>query len=114
MLCSLRTTVVSDTIPGQIVVAGSKTLTSDSHDEGDDGEVVGLPDARLHTLNEEHGDVDVSRVRNPPAEGAHLRIIPNHVCGCVNLNDGLLGVRAGLAEERDLRRRARAHPLAPP
>jgi D-serine deaminase-like pyridoxal phosphate-dependent protein len=99
--CALlvEATVVSDTLPGQIVVdAGSKTLTSDSHDDGNHGEIVGLPDARLPTLNEEHGYVDVSRVENPPAVGDHVRIVPNHACGCVNLHDGLLGVRADVAE----------------
>jgi D-serine deaminase-like pyridoxal phosphate-dependent protein len=99
--CALlvEATVVSDTLPGQIVVdAGSKTLTSDSHDDGDHGEIVGLPGARLRTLNEEHGYVDVSGVEDPPAVGDHVRIVPNHACGCVNLHDGLLGVRAGVAE----------------
>jgi D-serine deaminase-like pyridoxal phosphate-dependent protein len=99
--CALwvETTVVSDTIPGQVIIdAGSKTLTSDSHEDGDHGEIVGLPGARLHTLNEEHGYVDVSRVLNRPAVGDRLRIIPNHACGCVNLHDGLLGVRAGVAD----------------
>jgi D-serine deaminase-like pyridoxal phosphate-dependent protein len=95
----IETTVVSDAIPGQIVVdAGSKTLTSDSHDDGDHGAIVGLPDARLHTINEEHGYIDVTRMERPPAVGDHLRIVPNHACGCVNLHDGLLGVRAGVAE----------------
>ncbi len=99
--CALlvEVTVVSDTLPGQIVVdAGSKTLTSDPHDDGLHGEIVGLPDARVHTLNEEHGYVDVSQVDRPPAVGDRLRIIPNHACGCVNLHDGLLGIRDGVAE----------------
>jgi D-serine deaminase-like pyridoxal phosphate-dependent protein len=99
--CALlvEATVVSDRLPGQIVVdAGSKTLTSDTHDDGDHGEIVGLPGARLRTLNEEHGYVDVSGVQDPPAVGDHVRIVPNHACGCVNLHDGLLGVRAGVAE----------------
>jgi D-serine deaminase-like pyridoxal phosphate-dependent protein len=99
--CALlvEVTVVSETIPGQIVIdAGSKTLTSDSHDDGHHGEIVGLPDAVLHTINEEHGYVDVSRVDDVPAVGDRLRVIPNHACGCVNLHDGLLGVRAGIVE----------------
>jgi D-serine deaminase-like pyridoxal phosphate-dependent protein len=99
--CALmvEATVVSDTLPGQIVVdAGSKTLTSDSHDDGDHGELVGQPGARLRTLNEEHGYVDVSGVEDPPAVGDRVRIVPNHACGCVNLHDGLLGLRAGVVE----------------
>ena len=96
---SIQVTVVSDRVPEQIVVdAGSKTLTSDEHPDGEYGEVYELPQARLHTLNEEHGYVDVSRVPDRPAVGDRLRIIPNHACGCVNLHDGLLGVRAGVVE----------------
>ena len=79
-------------VPGQIVVdAGSKTLTSDYHDDGRHGVFVEAPGALLHTINEEHGYVDVSGVDDPPAIGDTLRIIPNHACGCVNLHDGLLG-----------------------
>jgi D-serine deaminase-like pyridoxal phosphate-dependent protein len=99
--CALlvEATVVSDTLPGQIVVdAGSKTLTSDTHDDDDHGELVGQPQVRLRTLNEEHGYVDISGVEDPPAVGDHVRIVPNHACGCVNLHDGLLGVRGGVVE----------------
>jgi D-serine deaminase-like pyridoxal phosphate-dependent protein len=96
---SVEVTVVSDSVPGQIVVdAGSKTLTSDTHPDGGHGAVVGLPEAHLHTLNEEHGYVDVSVLPERPAPGDRLRIIPNHACGCVNLHDGLLGIRDGVVE----------------
>ena len=96
---SVAVTVVSDAVPGQIVIdAGSKTLTSDEHPEGGHGYVVGWPDARLHTLNEEHGYVDVSRMQDRPAVGDRLQVIPNHACGCVNLHDGLLGTRDGVVE----------------
>ena len=89
--CALwvEVTVVSDAVPGQIVIdAGSKTLTSDTHPDGGNGVIVGWPDADLHTINEEHGYVDVSRLEERPAVGDHLRVIPNHACGCVNLHDG--------------------------
>jgi len=62
------------------------------------GAIVGHPDAHLHELNEEHGYVDVSKVAQPPAIGDHLRVIPNHACGCVNLHDGLLAVRDGVVD----------------
>jgi D-serine deaminase-like pyridoxal phosphate-dependent protein len=92
-------TVVSDAVPGQIVIdAGSKTLTSDTHPDGGHGVIVGWPHADLHTINEEHGYVDVSGSQERPAVGDHLRVIPNHACGCVNLHDGLLGVRGGVVE----------------
>ena len=59
---------------------------------------MGWPDARLHTLNEEHGYVDVSGTHERPGLGDRLQVIPNHACGCVNLHDGLLGVREGVVE----------------
>ena len=99
--CALwvEVSVISDSLAGQVVVdAGSKTLTSDSHPDGGHGAVVGLPDAMLHEINEEHGYVDVSRVSKPPNVGDHLQIIPNHACGCVNLHDGLLAVRDGVVD----------------
>ncbi len=89
--------MISDAVPGQVVVdAGSKTLTSDDHPDGGHGTVVGWPGARLHTINEEHGYIDVSQLAQRPAPGDRLSIIPNHVCGCVNLHDGLLAVRDGV------------------
>jgi D-serine deaminase-like pyridoxal phosphate-dependent protein len=96
---SVAVTVVSDSVPGQIVIdAGSKTLTSDSHPDGGHGAIVGLPDADLHTINEEHGYVDVSSLGTRPAVGDRLQVIPNHACGCVNLHDGLLAVRDGVVD----------------
>jgi D-serine deaminase-like pyridoxal phosphate-dependent protein len=95
----VQVTVISDSIPEQIVIdAGTKTLTSDPHDDGDYGEIVGLPRARFRDINEEHGYIDVSDVESPPAVGDHLQVVPNHACGCVNLHDGLLGIRSGQAE----------------
>lgn len=99
--CALwvEVTVISDAIPGQIVVdAGSKTFTSDDHPDGGHGVIVGWPDLRLHTINEEHGYVDITASEGRPAVGEHVRVIPNHACGCVNLHDGLLGARNGVVE----------------
>jgi D-serine deaminase-like pyridoxal phosphate-dependent protein len=99
--CALwvEVTVISDAVPGQIVVdAGSKTFTSDGHPDGGHGSIIGWPDASLYQINEEHGYVDVSSLAERPALGDHLRIIPNHACGCVNLHDGLLAVRDGVVD----------------
>jgi D-serine deaminase-like pyridoxal phosphate-dependent protein len=96
---SVAVTVVSDAVPGQIVIdAGSKTLTSDDHPDGGHGAIVGLPGADLHTINEEHGYVNVSSLEERPAIGDRLQVIPNHACGCVNLHDGLLAVRDGVVD----------------
>ena len=92
--------MVSDAVPGQIVIdAGSKTLTSDTHPDGGHGAIVGWPTADVHTINEEHGYVKLPDLQPWPAVGDHLQVIPNHACGCVNLHDGLLGVRDGVVED---------------
>jgi D-serine deaminase-like pyridoxal phosphate-dependent protein len=96
----VEVTVISDAVADQVVFdAGTKTLTSDSHADGCHGAIIGLPGARIHQLNEEHGYVDVSALDERPAVGDRLRVIPNHACGCVNLHDGLLGVRNGVVEQ---------------
>jgi D-serine deaminase-like pyridoxal phosphate-dependent protein len=91
--------VVSARHDGHVIIdAGSKTLTSDPHPDGGHGAVVGMPEARLHSLNEEHGYLDTSREAAPPRFGDHLRVVPNHACGCVNLHEGVLGVRDEIVE----------------
>ena len=95
----IEATVVSDSVPGQIVVdGGSKTFTSDPHPAGGHGSVIGFLDARFARVNEEHGYVEVSSLDEPPRIGDHLRIVPNHACGCINLHDGALAVRDGVVE----------------
>ena len=95
----VEVTVISDAVPGQIVVdAGSKTFTSDDHPDGGHGIVVGWPKLDLHTLNEEHGYVGVGSSSERPAVGDRLHVVPNHACGCVNLHDGLLAVRNGVVD----------------
>jgi D-serine deaminase-like pyridoxal phosphate-dependent protein len=99
--CALwvEVTVVSDAVPDQVVVdAGSKTFTSDDHPDGGHGSVLGRPEADFVRVNEEHGYVDVSRLDERPAVGEHLRIVPNHACGCMNLHDGVLAVRDGVVD----------------
>jgi D-serine deaminase-like pyridoxal phosphate-dependent protein len=96
---TVQVTVISDAVAGQVVIdAGSKTLTSDGAPQPGHGTIVGLPGAHLHALNEEHGYLDVSRVAERPRIGERLAVIPNHVCGCVNLHDGLLAVRDGVVD----------------
>ena len=91
-------TVVSDSVPGQVVVdGGSKTFTSDPHPDGGHGVVVGRPDA---SFTRQRG----ARLRRRlalderPRLGDHLQIVPNHACGCVNLHDGALAVRDGVVD----------------
>ena len=89
---SVLCTVVSDAVPGKVVVdAGSKALTSDRNvhlgEAGGYGHVVGYPGARVVRLSEEHGEIDVEGCEDRPAVGERLRIIPNHICPAVNLQD---------------------------
>jgi D-serine deaminase-like pyridoxal phosphate-dependent protein len=95
----IEATVVSDSVPDQVVVdGGSKTFTSDPHPDGDHGSVVGLPGAEFVRVNEEHGCIDVSSLDHRPRLGDHLQIVPNHACGCMNLHDGALAVRGGVVD----------------
>jgi D-serine deaminase-like pyridoxal phosphate-dependent protein len=95
----VEVTVISDSVPNQIVIdAGSKTFTSDDHPDGGHGAIVGWPQANLHTINEEHGYIDVSGSPERPGLGDRLHVVPNHACGCVNLHDGLLAVRGGVVD----------------
>ena len=96
---TVEVTVISDSVPGQVVIdAGTKTLTSDDYGDGMHGAIVGLPGAQIHTLNEEHGYVDVSSLDERPRLGERLSVVPNHACGCVNMHDGLLAVRDGVVD----------------
>jgi D-serine deaminase-like pyridoxal phosphate-dependent protein len=85
----IHATVVSDTVPGQVVIdAGSKTLTSDRCGPAPDsgfGLLVDYPEARVTKLTEEHGQIDVSGCTARPRLGERVRIVPNHICVCVNM-----------------------------
>ena len=84
------TTVVSNTVPGKVVLdAGSKTLTSDlllgATGHGGYGLLEQYPEAVITKLSEEHGEVDVSNCPKPPQLGERVSVIPNHICVAVNM-----------------------------
>ncbi len=84
-------TVISNAVPGHVVVdAGSKTLTSDlcfpAPDSGH-GYLVEYPNAKIISLSEEHGRIDMAACDRMPSLGERVTIIPNHICPCVNLHD---------------------------
>jgi len=91
--CALRvvTTVVSDVVPGQVVIdAGSKALSAKQllrHEQLEMGYSVEHPEARIFRLHEEHGWVDVSRCPHPPRTGNRMSIIPVSAALCLNLYD---------------------------
>ena len=49
----------------------------------------------MASLSEEHGVLDISRSAWVPRIGERVRIVPNHVCVSVNLQDRLLAQEAG-------------------
>lgn len=86
-------TVVSDAVPGKCVIdAGTKTFTSDRllGDPGNQmgsGLIVEYPEATIVRCSEEHGEVDLSKCQRRPKLGERVRVIPNHICPCVNLQN---------------------------
>lgn len=85
-------TVVSTAVPGSAVVdAGSKALSKE--ERGGDagyGFVLEHPEVLVKGLSEEHGVLDLSGSDWTPSIAERVRIVPNHVCVSVNLQDRLL------------------------
>jgi D-serine deaminase-like pyridoxal phosphate-dependent protein len=90
-------TVVSTSVPNQAVIdAGAKALGREPM-RGVEGEGWGAlldrPDVLVTRMSEEHGILDLSRTDWRPAVGELVRVVPNHVCIVVHLNDVVYGVR---------------------
>ena len=106
--CAARivATVISDRVPGQVIIdAGSKSLSAKQllrNESLEMGYVCEYPEARIFRLHEEHGWVDVSACRNPPAMGQRISIIPVNVALCMNLYDSyaLLDGRGAIVEKK--------------
>ena len=56
------------------------------------------PDVVVSRMSEEHGILDLSKTDWNPQVGDQVRIIPNHVCIVVHLNDVIYGVRDSIVE----------------
>jgi D-serine deaminase-like pyridoxal phosphate-dependent protein len=86
-------TVVSRAVPGRAVVdAGSKALARESRGGGDGfGLLLEHPEVVVTSLSEEHGVLDLTHSTWAPRIGDRVRIVPNHVCVSVNLQDRVLG-----------------------
>lgn len=96
-------TVVSTAVPGQAVVdAGTKALGREPMRGSDTAEGFGCvldhPEVIVKAMSEEHGMLDLSKSSWRPAVGDRVRIIPNHVCIVVHLNDVIAGVRGDTVE----------------
>lgn len=93
---SVLATVVSTAVPGQAVIdAGSKALAKEELPVGGYGALLERPEVGVHALSEEHGMLDLSRTEWRPRVGERVRVVPNHVCVSVNLQDELWAVRGG-------------------
>jgi D-serine deaminase-like pyridoxal phosphate-dependent protein len=95
---TVLTTVVSTSVSGKAMVdAGSKTLAADTLLSGDRagyGFVPEDPGLVIEDLSEEHGHLDLRGATRAWRLGDRIRIIPNHICPCMNLQDWVYGVRA--------------------
>jgi D-serine deaminase-like pyridoxal phosphate-dependent protein len=100
---SVLATVVSTAVPGQAVVdAGSKALAKEEirADVSGYGVLLDRPGVVVRSVSEEHGLLDLSGTDWRPRVGERVRIVPNHVCASVNLQEHLYGVRGGEVVER--------------
>ena len=97
-----------DKAPGDIVAGARQaaeelgvpiTLVGPPEQVGDTGGLDGFglilehPQAAIARFAEEHGFLDLSACNDRPKVGDVVRIVPNHVCACVNLHDRLVAVR---------------------
>ena len=85
-------TVVSTAVPGQAVIdAGSKALAKEPfRGQGSGfGVLLDRPAVQVRGLSEEHGVLDLSGTDWRPRVGDRVRVVPNHVCVSVNLQDRL-------------------------
>jgi D-serine deaminase-like pyridoxal phosphate-dependent protein len=94
---TVLTTVVSRSVAGKAILdAGSKMLSGDlllsGHQKGY-GSIRQYPTAVIEDLSEEHAHVNLQSVDNPPKLGDILRVVPNHICPCINLQDRIYGCR---------------------
>lgn len=96
-------TVVSTAVPGQAVIdAGSKALGREplrgASGDGGFGSLLEHPEVTVKSMSEEHGILDLGASSWKPAVGERVRVIPNHVCIVVHLNDIVYGTRGSRPE----------------
>jgi D-serine deaminase-like pyridoxal phosphate-dependent protein len=95
-------TVVSTAVPGQAVIdAGTKALGREPM-RGEEGEGFGQllehPEVVVERMSEEHGVLNLQESDWRPVVGERVRVLPNHVCIVVHLNDLVYGVRGDVVE----------------
>lgn len=91
---SILATVVSTAVPGQAVIdAGSKALAKEElrSPGGGYGALLDRRDVVVKSLSEEHGVLDLAGSEWRPKVGDRVRVVPNHVCVSVNLQERIWG-----------------------
>ena len=98
-------TVVSTAVPGQAVIdAGTKALGREpmaaraGEPDPGYGALLDRPEVTVQRMSEEHGILDLSRTQWRPAVGDVVRVVPNHACIVVHLNDTTYGARDDVVE----------------
>jgi D-serine deaminase-like pyridoxal phosphate-dependent protein len=94
-------TVISTAVPGQAVVdAGSKALGREPLPDAAAGFgcLMDHQEVRVVRMSEEHGILDLEGTSWRPRVGDVVRIVPNHACIVVHLNDTMHGVRGEVLE----------------
>lgn len=90
----VHATIVSTAVKGKAIMdAGSKMLSSDLC--GADptigfGQVLDHAGTIIARLSEEHGEIELGQSDWSPKIGERVRIIPNHICPCVNLQNEVI------------------------
>jgi len=93
VLASVISTSVKDKA---MLDAGSKTLAADTLLSGARtgyGYILDDPGLVIEDLSEEHGHLDLRGAARAWRLGDKVRIVPNHICPCINLQDRVYGVR---------------------
>ncbi len=95
-------TVVSTAVPGQAVIdAGTKALGREpvrGADREGFGQLLEHPEVVVARMSEEHGVLDLTGSAWRPEVGDRVRVVPNHVCIVVHLNDLVYGARGARVE----------------
>ncbi|WP_197169360.1 alanine racemase [Novipirellula galeiformis] len=90
----VHATVISTAVKGKAVIdAGSKMFSSDlcgADPTSGLGYLIDHPGAKLARLSEEHGEIELQQSDWSPKVGDRVRILPNHICPCVNLQNELV------------------------
>jgi len=116
---TVAATVVSTAVPGQAVIdAGTKALGREplrgADAAGGFGALYDRPDVIVKGMSEEHGLLDLSRTEWRPRVGDVVRVVPNHVCIVVHLNDLMYGVQDDrVVKSWPVEARGRGQPATP-